>query len=430
MKPGSRKTIKGPKITFGLTFTVCLVLAAIPFIQLGYQYYLSAMTFSFLLVAGLLRLKDILSLVPLLVLILILMLLPSLFYFDSYYALHNFLRAGREWLCFSLIYVFLVQADSFRFRRQPNLAIVNVGLGVLIGGLLGFVIIQYVFLQKGIAVNIPAQYYILNGGNIPTELDLRWSHVRPSGPFGEPSYLGFVMLSLLVIVVHTVKHNKIKFILVIATMVTVLFANTLSGILSCSVLALYFFWRRAYQGGQRFLLAIVGVAAVGFVTLSGYNDIAARLANLNDKNVERSGYQRIVVPLKAAMRILSDAPLGIPSNELSSTLNKKYSKSEVELEGQSANALLNLIINYGVVGILILFLFVRAARKNRILIAYVLFASMFNGGILTFDKAAIIGLAVLLISISAEQKSEGKVSSNPSARPSMGASGTGLLATK
>lgn len=377
-----------------VTVIVSSILVCVPFIQMGYQYYLSTMILAFALAICLLRPKDALSLAPRLVLVLILMLLPVVFYLNSGHVVHSLLRAGREYLCFALVYVFLVRAKHVASRGQPNMAIVNGGLVILAVGLLCFVIVQYVFLKRGIIIFLPAEYYITNINTIPTALDVQWVHVRPSASFGEPSYLGFIVTSLLVIILYVVKKKKTKLLLIACILVTVLFASTLAGVISCFSLVFLFFWRSARKPEVRTALLMASVLVVTLASLSGYDSISKRITNLTDKNVESSGNARIIGSLEIAGKVMLSSPIGIPTDELSSTSDL----------GETANGFMNLIINYGVTGILIMVLFVRAARKNTVLVTYLFFASMFNGGILAFDKAAIMSLVIFLISISQREE--------------------------
>jgi hypothetical protein len=59
------------------------------------------------------------------------------------------------------------------------------------------VIVQTFALQRNIYIGLSADFYIEGKDMIPTDLDMRFSHIRPNGIWTEPSYLGYAMLSFM-----------------------------------------------------------------------------------------------------------------------------------------------------------------------------------------------------------------------------------------
>lgn len=390
----------------GITLLIACILLCIPFIQLGFQYYLSVMILAFILILFIPSIREIHAATPTLAFILPLMLLPTLLHINLDTGLHSLLRSAREFICLAVIYIFVSQRTAIAERIKLNFKFVKFATALLALSLLAVVIVQYVFLKRGIGYFIPADYYILNAGTIPTELDLLWSRIRPSATFGEPSYLGFVTTSLLFVVLHAFHNHKYKFIIVGVLIFTVVLSNTLAGIIACASILFIYLWMHYNKSHQRLSIMMLSLAAVLVITFSGFLNITERLSNLTDAKVESSGYNRVTVPLKVVSTILIQSPVGVPTHALPAVFRSLHYEAKDFAGGPLSNGFFNIIINYGVFGMIIIYFVIRATHGYLPLVAYLFFSSMFNGGIFTFDKATIIGITILIATYSMRSSSD------------------------
>jgi len=111
-----------------------------------------------------------------------------------------------------------------------------------------------------------------------------------------------------------------------------------------------------------------------------------------------------VLPFKHIALVLQEKPFGVPLSEFF-TFTSRHLEHYVAaggtgpvsvIEGGAAgtdNGLLNLVISFGVGGILFLCI-VPFVIRDKLALVYLLFASQFNGDVLSPDKAAIIALAI------------------------------------
>jgi hypothetical protein len=267
-----------------------------------------------------------------------------------------------------------------------------------------FVFIQYIKLKSGVGYFLPVEWYIQNSATLPDELDLMWSPIRPSGTFGEPSYLGFISASLLMAVAHCVSNNYYKSLLISVLLATVILAQTLAGVLTVFILLFLYLWQISSNRTDRKLqlISLVFVALL-VVLMFDYSDVLTRLANITNESEELSGYHRIVVPLKVIFKVFTSAPYGVPETELLNFLINQ--KSDLVIKSNLANGFFNVLINYGIFGVIILYILFNKARFSIILLAYLFLASMFNGSIFSYDKAVVISLTVLMMLIGLNDKS-------------------------
>jgi hypothetical protein len=323
------------------------------------------------------------------------MLIPTLFYFGGTSDEYNILRTSREFLCFAVIYYFL--SNKYINNKVPYYnSTLTALLSTIIIAQLGLAVIQFMKLRSGIGVYLPVEWYIQNMGTIPDELDLKWSKIRPSGTYGEPSYLGFISLSLLLVVVHLDIHRNLKLFLITSIATTVLLANTLAGILSITVLLFLYVWK-TYKTKISIRLIIVCFVAIfiGIDLLTNFSGVTHRLGNMTDRSVELSGYYRIIVPLKVLAVIITESPIGIPTADMAELLFKI--SNDRGLTSYLSNGFFNLFINYGVFALIIMFFIYKEARKNIYILIYLFLTSMFNGSIFSFDKAVVISVVLVLV---------------------------------
>jgi hypothetical protein len=333
---------------------------------------------------------------------------------NSGYATHDILKTGREFLCFSPTYCLLSYKDSFLKNIKLNLVVRNV-IPVLIFGFLVLTIIQTIFLKKGVYLTFPYEYFITNFGTLPNELDLKYSRIRPAATFGEPSYLGFMLSSLLVIVLRIYEKSWLKLAMIASILLTVYLCMSASGQFAVLVLIFIYFvqWEaKAFvKFSITFLAFIFLIIAWSYTSISSFSTLD-RFSNILDKKKESSGYYRLAAPAKVVYEVILNSPIGVTNSELVKFIVSNKDMSKKDLLGSLSNGLYNLLINYGVTGFFILGLLFMPIWKDWLIIAYIFLSTMFNGAFLAFDKASIIVTTLYIIFYFANQTKSKKIVTN------------------
>ncbi|MCK1663445.1 O-antigen ligase family protein [Bradyrhizobium sp. 151] len=372
-----------------MNMMLILLLLFIPFIQLGYSYYASVSTASaglVLLLAGKSNLSKLWVNFPVRVIASLLMVVCAASYNDA--SGQDLLRAAREAIALFLITgcaSWSLPAFDSRLANRVLRAIWMVVTGTLV-----LVVIQTIYLRSHQYFGIPAEYFSQNANTVPGELALLYTNVRPSGSFAEPSYLGGICLALLFAVSPVLKEKRSVRFLAVALLTVVLISRSLSGILFC-FLYLAFYARGVVRSPGLFY-AFAAVFVIGlFAVAMTDNPISARL--LNENGYDLSIASRIFGPLEAIPKILSAHLLGIP---LGPFQDMGYAFShELTAEEMTHNGLLNFVINYGILGFVLIGLLLYSFRNANSLL-FVLALSMQNGGFASVDKFVIVAVSMIL----------------------------------
>ena len=91
-----------------------------------------------------------------------------------------------------------------------------------------FVFIQELFYARGTYFGVPYSWFSIDFGTLPDELTLYWIGARPSGPYSEPSYLSFILISLGLMSLPLVRFSRIAIACLITIFVTGLATRSLS----------------------------------------------------------------------------------------------------------------------------------------------------------------------------------------------------------
>ena len=377
---------------------ILTIVACIPVIQLGLNVYLSFQVLAFLLLLLLVARRATLGQLPTLAALLLMMCLSLAPFLSSELEMHSFLRVGREWLCLGVLLAALGAAAIVDGKlRYPHVLVVRVVAVLAVALFLG-VLWQYLMLHRGVLWFIRAEYFITNAGTIPTQLDLKYSQLRPSGSFGEPSYAGFIATSFLMVALYAMRASFLKLLVLSCVVGTVVFCQTFAGMVAVMlVLATYFISGRHSRAELQVGLACA-VISITILIASGHFTVLGRIANIGNPGGDSSGYARLVVPSAMVADILTSYPLGLPTDQIGNVFGRQGLVYAATLQGAVANGFMNVLINYGLVGILTLWLLIRAVRYRAVPTVYLLTASMFNGSIFSYDKVAVIGLVFILIS--------------------------------
>lgn len=381
--------------------TLALVVLLLPFLQLGLSFYASFSTLAAVLCLASAGLRTLLT--------------PRIFAclfivwaMISAAALHpladtrDILRAGREGLCFLMIIALL--RHNVRLDERTARLVLRC-LGFVAMGLALMVIAQTIGLRRGVFLSLPHDLFVINSNTLPTELDLRYSRVRPSGPFGEPSYLAAAstVLVLALAPLWPVSRQARYTIMVLA--VATFLSMSMLGIASMSVALGLTLMRTGKKRLRTVVFAMIGIATATAFIASGV--IADRtLAILHGEDL--SFNSRIAEPLLAIPYVLGSSPFGIPIRVFidmghlpgMSTANESFSH----------NAIFNTLINYGIIGVAMLVALIRSARGG-LMIAILFVLLMQNGAFWSFDKVTLVAMTVVI-----QQIASGRVSVSTSVK--------------
>lgn len=366
---------------------VPLAVLLLPFLQLGLSFYASVSTLAAALcLAAATGLRGFLTLRIFACLFVVWAMLATAALHplaDS----HDLLRAGREALCFLMI-IALLRRKIVLNPHQARLALHCLGLVAL--GLALLVIAQTIGLQRGVFVSLPHDLYVINTNTLPTDLDLRHSRVRPSGPFGEPSYLAAVatvlVLALSPLWPVSALARGIILVLALATFLSL----SMLGLVSMSAALALILLRHGDRRQGLLFVTMLAVGAAGAALAGG--EISERIGAIL-RGEDFSFASRIAAPLLALPRVLGEAPFGIPIRVF---LDMGYLPGmDLANESFSHNAIFNTLINYGVIGMAMLAVLFLSARGG-IPWAILFVLLMQNGAFWSFDKVSLLAVSVIL----------------------------------
>jgi hypothetical protein len=258
-------------------------------------------------------------------------------------------------------------------------------------GLLVLVLVQTLFLSRGVYFGIPQALFSQNGETIAGELDLYYSDIRPNGPYGEPSYLGGVCLCLLFAFSPLLLRSGVVRGGAILAVLVVILSRSFSGIVFCLLMAFTGLWGRLRSLSARLALA-AAILSVCMVVGMIDNTITARLDRLRSGE-DRSSMARVVQPLAIIPDLLIVKPTGMPMHDF---VGIGYLPTVgVYAEELSHNAILNLILNYGWIGVLAILVWMYSLPDGSSRL-FVSLLAMQNGAVLSPDKFVLISLSMMI----------------------------------
>jgi hypothetical protein len=372
-----------------ITYIMFLVLGCFPFIQLGINYYLSIQILAFILILFfIIPIKTFISMIPVGFVIISLMFLPVIFSVNSNYIEHDILKTAREFVCYAPLYCIVKYRNSITNHFKVNNSL-RLMLPVLLFSFLIITVIQYIYLKKGVYLSIPYEFFTRNSDTLPEWLDLRYSHIRPAATFGEPSYLSFVVTSLLVIVLRSFKNSWLKNTLLACIILIVYFNQSVSGQAAVFILLFVHLFQSKTKTITKLSLIFVAFLFVLLASAAKFTTVE-RLSNVFDKKKETSGYVRLTAPALVVSQVLLHSPIGVTNSQLEKFITPESSLSKKELTGSLSNGFYNLLINYGYSGFLLIILLLLPVWKDWLIVFYILLTTIFNGAFLSFDKVSVI----------------------------------------
>ncbi len=371
-------------------------IALLPFIQLGFSYWLSFSTLAAIMVV--LRLREQLAAGlkhhPWILTIPLFMIWP-LFTEPSLDSAQDLLKTARQAL-FAGLMIAIINGCAI-VRPRINIRLLQLALSALLPLLLGLVLVQFVLLRGGVYLGFPEEAYSNELGTIPGAMDLRYSALRPAGPFSEPSYLSFIMLSATLFLLAVYQNTRSAKMPIIGAIAIGLLSQAASFVVfQFALVGAYV--ERMVRGPMRVLVLPVLVVALLFaiglliLTLGSDVEILSRLRGGASATGDVSIFVRIFGPLQAIPGYLSRFPLGLPDSVIQQTIAPYALSFGVEPADYLMNGMFNLIFSFGILGLVIVAFFL--VRRNLILIIYLVSCMMFNGSFLSHDKLAVIGFFV------------------------------------
>ena len=294
---------------------------------------------------------------------------------------HSFLRISRECLVLILLTWFLRSHEriySQQFEKRIQQIIVSISVVQL-----AIVIIQLISIRRGAWFGPDPKWFAGRGNVIPDFLDLQYSTIRPAGTFSEPSYLGLVSISLMIVSGFSKtpwRNNSKVFFL---NFIIILLSQSKSAFFYSLVLALIYLFRnklekvRLYRGVFFPIFLIGGVLGAEFI-------IQTLLSSRGSISIQN----RIYKPIEVLADFIASNPLGVSFYDRINSF--AVSDTGVTWESISHNSFFNLIFSYGLVGILIIFQILRLSNGDFILIIYLFAALLQNGSFLDFDKLFLV----------------------------------------
>ncbi|RVU04262.1 hypothetical protein EOE18_12250 [Novosphingobium umbonatum] len=386
------KLAQTPVLTMGKLEITCLLLTLL--IEVGTSYWLSFATLTALLMLfryGKVFAKG-LSDVPAFLFIMPLMYTPLLWE-RSVDPNQDILKISREILFYTLSVSFFLGVRHFAIA--PNSKAVTRTIRIIAIFLFCLCIVQMGTLSRGIYFGIPADLYAQGNNTVPTELTLRFMHLRPAATFTEPSYLAFEVLGLLMIngfFHHLGGRDPFANILLVATG---LMSQSLSFVLFLGVLVSVAVMTMPAFARYRIACLVVGmIIGLGIMAASDDLFITKRLSTAGQANGDFSIFVRIFGPAGVMGDFLASYPLGALSTAMIDAITPLSARAGMPPNEYLMNSIYNALFYYGIFGPFLLYFFFRPFNKMYKL--YVFLSFIFNGNCFAPDKFTCFALFYVL----------------------------------
>jgi len=350
-----------------------LIVLLIPFLQVGFTYYIS---FQSLLIGMLLFTYKYKYIKILGFSTLLLVFLAKYTYID--FNSHDLLLTFREYFGF-----FLVILATFGLKKI-NMDIFFKFIKFLYLIIVLSIIIQYFCIHYlNYLPSLPASWYIINA--IDEEfISLSIEHgtrLRPFSFFGEPSYAATILVTLN----YLIGKFKINYKYDLLALITLPLLESLTGFI---VLSLVFFFRYKNVIIQKrhyvfFLVPILIIILSFFVETESFT----RIINIFSGEIDSSTKFRLITPFLFIEKVLSQKYyFGISHSEFMIMLNH-LGNSNLD------NGLLNLFIFYGL-GAIVILIYIYIRVNDIQLFLLILLLAQANGAFFSFDKVFIFSIII------------------------------------
>lgn len=370
-----------------------LFLALLPFVQLGFSYWVSIAVILALLL--LMRAHRVAypgsSSAPLWFLVIPFMFVPLLVEGGQDFS-QDLLRIARQGVFFALMLA--IVRGSFLQPIPLNERVVMRALTVVVAVLLAYTMLQFIALQGGRYIGIPATFFAQDVKTIPSLLSLRYSHIRPAASFSEPSYLGFIMLSALLLALPTSRRKFGYPLLIAMIMACGLLSQSASFVLFSGAVGALAVMRKTSGRGRAFLWPFFIVGGAGLLAYGSDVGVLSRVFAGAAVQGDYSIFVRIFGPMQALPGFLADHPVGLPFSRLEDAMAPYTLPLGISPHEFLMNGLFNLFFEFGVFGFVILAALLSV--RDNIVRAYLISCMLFDGGFLAVDKFAVIGFTMFV----------------------------------
>jgi len=300
---------------------------------------------------------------------------------------HATLRIFREGLAFiamtSALYVIADRRVTLATGRQRFV------VAATIAGLFALALTQQFALSRGSYFGFPKSWFAQNADTVPDLLALKYSRLRPTGTLGEPSYFGFLSLSLFMMAFGYARRYRLMAFCAMVAVLTGLLSRSFSFVIALSFVGFVVVASARQNRSRQVTLLLPGLVASAVVI---FLIVQQRFLGAT---TDTSAYARVIGPPVVVGPFLRDHPFGVNFADLPRVL-ESYT-SGVGFHGSEFlhNSLFNMIFCYGIFAVPIwYFLFFRI--RDPILNSYVFICAFFNGAYLSVDKASIIILTAYI----------------------------------
>jgi hypothetical protein len=389
-----------PSVQFRRTLLGLLVIS--PLMQIGISYYLSFSLAIFLMtyfVSTKLFVSRFLSLESAIRAIAITFLLSIPYLFTGFDSRSDILRLLKDVLFLSILFYVLdntlVSRKLIDFKLIKQLKAVLYVLSFLMFFL---VILQSSYISRRSPLFINPDFFARNSENIATQSTfLLFDRLRPSGTFGEPSYLSWYLFFLIcaLCLLSRTYLSKLDIICIALNVFSIVLSQSGLGFV---FLLLLFVFRELKSVGVLFRrLLLVGLTSYLITTVNSLL-FSQQLSKSFDI---RSWSARVVKPFELYNTFIASNPFGIPLRRIFSN-DAPYSIGDVYLFEVIAHGLSYFVFGFGIIGIaIILWISLASRRLDSFTLFFFLFSFFQNGSFLDFDKIGLLMLLVLVSKLSA-----------------------------
>jgi len=356
----------------------------LPFMQMGISYYLSVQTLLLAYLVYHLSLKDFLQQSVALYLLFLAMVVPAFLYTVGN-QFHVILWGFRLFVCVMILMAVFVN------RSRVKVSVPDIEKNILrfITLLCLFSFVQFVGIKVGHPLSLPSGLFVANAGTMEgfekaASFGL-FSLLRPSACYGEPSYLSFIVTTLLFMALSVLQNKRSIAIVIALSLLTCAFSQSLSGIMALMILLFVY-----YSKGNIQLFSLVLVAGFVLTTvLLIFSDQLWFMQRLLNIGSGESSMIRLIYPFALISYTFDHYVFGMSQD----ILQQEFPAGALGTD----NGFLNMFINFGISGVLIWGVLLFRLRSNFLAMIYIVLCSMFNGSFLAFDKIAVIGFCFLII---------------------------------
>jgi hypothetical protein len=306
---------------------------------------------------------------------------------QSFGDFHSFLRVSREVLILILMSFVanrkVLVVNFSMIRKYSRLLLLISSFQLML------TILQFVLLQNGRWFGPPEIWFAGRGSLIPTNLDLIYSYIRPSGSFSEPSFLGIVCLTIIVISIPRLGKDRIFRIIFLISSITILISQSKSAILFLFIILIHIY--RIFRGSLVEKIPVLFLGVLVSLALI-YTQIFSRIQGSSSSEISINN--RIFSPIKFVLTSISDHPFGTDFYGRVSTVLDLT--TGLTWETILHNSIYNLIFSYGFFGFVVLVVILQLFRKSFELQVYLLALLLQNGSFLDFDKLFLVLVASVL----------------------------------